>query len=198
MSWESEFLANLESINTALGGDPIVLPEPRSFQADSLLMLSAIALAAAGVGGGGNGQLLTTTKTDSFSTSSTSWVDVTGLSLTITPSSVSAKVRVHAVVKGGCSAVGFLRLVRDSTPIGAGPVSGSRTPSGTTDLYDYYGRSDKVMTWLDEPNTTSPVTYKVQAITPGGNTLRIGIMSDDTNSSSRPTLAQYLELREIL
>jgi hypothetical protein len=54
MSWESEFLANLESINTALGGSPIVLPEPRSFQADSLLMLSAIALAAAGGGGGGS------------------------------------------------------------------------------------------------------------------------------------------------
>jgi len=50
MSWESEFLVNLQSINTALGGDPIVLPEPRSFQADSLLMLSAIALAAAGGG----------------------------------------------------------------------------------------------------------------------------------------------------
>lgn len=50
-SWELQFLTNLEAINTALGGDPIVLPEPRSFQADSLLMLSAIALAAANAGG---------------------------------------------------------------------------------------------------------------------------------------------------
>lgn len=47
-SFQSRFLANLAAINAALGGAPITVPEPQSFESTALLMMQAIALAAAG------------------------------------------------------------------------------------------------------------------------------------------------------
>ena len=198
MSWESEFLANLESINTALGGSPIVLPEPRSFESDSLLMLSAIGLAAAGGGGGGGGQRLFTTKTDVFTLTTPSiWADVTGLTLTVTPTTATKKIRVLAVVKGGSSGNGFLRLVRGATPIAVGDAAGSRTQATSTDVADFYARLDKTLLWIDEPATTLPVTYKVQALTISG-ILRIGATGySDSNSNTLGRVPQFFELQEI-
>ena len=39
-------------------------------------------------------QVVSTTKTDTFTTSSTSFVDITGLSVSITPSSTSNKIKI--------------------------------------------------------------------------------------------------------
>jgi hypothetical protein len=140
-----------------------------------------------------------TTKTDVFTTTTTgSWIDVTGLSLSITPSSDTKKIRALAVIKCGGSSAAFLRLVRGSSAIGVGDTAGSRTPAGTSDLYDYYARSDKIIAWIDDPMTNSEITYKVQCFLASSGTLRVGAMgSDDADTAVRGRFAQFFELQEI-
>jgi hypothetical protein len=81
---------------------------------------------AAGVGGKIL-QVVTAQKTDTFSTNSTSFVDVTGLSVSITPSSASSKILILASLSLGndgthCSA----RIYRDAVSIAKGDSAGSR------------------------------------------------------------------------
>ena len=111
-------------------------------------------------------QVVSATKTDTFSTSSDSFVDVTGLSVNITPSSATSKIFVTVSAIGAgtinqCRLQG--RLVRDSTPIFVGDVAGSRGQA-SFEIYKNEGSSlDSVsVNFFDAPATTSPVTYKVQ------------------------------------
>jgi hypothetical protein len=62
-------------------------------------------------------QVVSTTKTDTFSTSSTSYTDLTGLSVSITPTSATSKVLVFYTVNGKQTTTPSMRLVRNSTAI---------------------------------------------------------------------------------
>jgi len=110
-------------------------------------------------------QVVSTTKTDTFTTTSTSFTDVTGLSLSITPSSATSKVLVFstlAITGDAGQSVSFGLLVRDSTALFIGDAAGSRIQAS------FYGDSDpnnllqQGITYLDSPATTSATTYKVQ------------------------------------
>ena len=76
-------------------------------------------------------QVKSTTKTDTFSMASTTFADITGLSVSITPTSASNKIFIVATVAQGAESVytGNLRLMRDSTAIGVGATAGSRISS---------------------------------------------------------------------
>ena len=95
--------------------------------------LTSISSLPAGVGGKVL-QVLSTTKTDSFASSSISantGVDITGLSVDITPSATSSKILIIFNVNGSFSystrqASCGVRLLRDSTFISAPTSSGSR------------------------------------------------------------------------
>lgn len=113
-------------------------------------------------------QVVSTTKTDKFATNSTSYVDVTGLSVSITPSSASSKILVIVNLSGSSytSTGGQWNLVRGSTNIAVG-TNGSATKQATGSFYS--GQSENAyqmlflhMTHLDSPSTTSATTYKVQ------------------------------------
>jgi len=114
-------------------------------------------------------QVVSTTKTDTFSTSSTSFTDITGLSVSITPSSASSKIFVTAnlvAASGGVYYIlGAFRLVRDSTAICVGNTTSGYasatvgTQRSSTDLNSAYNVG---MSYLDSPSTTSSITYKVQ------------------------------------
>lgn len=115
-------------------------------------------------------QVVSATKTDTFSsTSYNTWVDITGLSVNITPTSSSSKILVFANVQyGGTSqSTGLaLRCVRGSTPIGNGDAAGNRTPAfygteefGPVGIYMMFATS---FNNLDSPATTSSTTYKIQ------------------------------------
>jgi len=114
-------------------------------------------------------QVQSTTKTDTFSTNSSTFTDITGLSVSITPKSASSKILIVASLCGDLSLAAYgahFRLVRDSTGIALGDAAGSRTR--TTSGFDSYNTGSlgwKVctMNFLDNPSTTSSVTYKVQA-----------------------------------
>lgn len=135
-------------------------------------------------------QVVSTTKTDTFTTTSNSFTDITGLSVSITPSSASNKVLVSYIVNGsGLAATnaGFINLVRDSTTIAIGDSSGSRT---RTTSYLIEGASASMTTsgatHLDSPATTSSVTYKLQtrtnATSSGAVTNYINRTPSDTDS----------------
>jgi hypothetical protein len=111
-------------------------------------------------------QVVSTTKTDTFTTNSTSFVDITGVSLSITPRATSSKILVMYSGNFGSQTSGNVahtRLMRDSTAIAIGDAAGSRNRSSNSSIA---ANSDLTMVHanqvLDSPNTTSAVTYKLQ------------------------------------
>ena len=138
-------------------------------------------------------QVVSTTKTDTFSTTSTSFVDVTGLSATITPRSTSSKIYVIAnVIAGNNNASGSMRLnlVRNSTNIAqpSGGIVNSTAQIYTNNINAGVGVP---LSFLDSPNTTSSVTYKLQTAVYGSGTAFIGrIAIADERSVSSITLIE--------
>jgi len=150
-------------------------------------------------------QVISATKTDVFSTTSTSFVDITGLSVTITPKSTASKIEVSCCIMGdisvGSSFADF-RFVRDSTPILIGDAAGSRgQASFGIDSYSSGGVSIKsgVGSGVDAPLTILPVTYKVQAKVYGGSseTLNINKNSYDSDVPSRTRYISTITAKEI-
>ena len=128
---------------------------------------------------GGIIQVKSVTKTDAFQTSSGSFVDVSGLSVTITPTSSSNKILIQVHVTGdgrsGQSRANF-RLMRGSTAICIGDTAGGRARS-TFAIYrpnDNHTTESASMTHLDSPATTSAVTYKLQIVS-GNNSGAVSV-----------------------
>ena len=105
-------------------------------------------------------QIVEGTLTVQSTTSSTNYVD-SGLNASITPSSASNKILILSNMQacrssqGGASGLG-LRVVRGSTPL--------FTPAANHNVY--WGANGGYIPWndqyLDSPNTTSAITYKIQ------------------------------------
>ena len=115
-------------------------------------------------------QVVQTVKTDTFSSTTTgSDVDITGLSVSITPSSASNKVLVSYDTNISMSNAGYsgnIHLKRGSTKIYQGDAEGSRTRSSQFVITrnDTIGHLVQEMVhglFLDSPNTTSATTYKI-------------------------------------
>jgi hypothetical protein len=130
-------------------------------------------------------QVVSTTKTDTFSTTSTSFVDITGLSLSITPTSATSKILIIVNAIGGSGgAAGALctfRLMRNSTAINIGNAAGGYTQASVGGMrvpLDVNASWLVPMNFLDSPATTSATTYKVQG-TIESNTLRINSTGGD-------------------
>ena len=115
-------------------------------------------------------QVVQVVKTDTFSSTTTgSDVDITGLSVSITPSSASSKVLVTYDTNISGSNAGYsgnIHLKRGSTKIYQGDAEGSRTRS--TQFFitrnDTIGHLEEIKVhgqFLDSPNTTSATTYKI-------------------------------------
>ena len=130
-------------------------------------------------------QVVSTTKTDTFSTTSTSFVDITGLAVTITPTSATSKIFIIVNAIGGsggnAGSLCTFRLLRASTLINVGnatagynqaSVGGMRVPLDTNASWLV------PMSFLDSPATTSATTYKIQG-TIESNTLRINTLGSD-------------------
>jgi hypothetical protein len=113
-------------------------------------------------------QVLSTTITSFFSTTSTSFTDITGLSVSITPSSSTSKILV--LVSGsssssGASAISQFNLVRASTSIYIGDSRGSSTRSSSALASVSADKATSIaINFLDSPSTTSATTYKLQIL----------------------------------
>jgi hypothetical protein len=130
-------------------------------------------------------QVQSTTLNTSFSTSGTynSWVDVTGLSVTITPTSASNKILVSFQIMGVSTSNGWVRLVRDSTAISVGTTAGTRPAVSSANMTSGNGniQLQDSGVFLDSPATTSAVTYKIQLITDTG-TFYINRTTNDSDN----------------
>jgi hypothetical protein len=149
-------------------------------------------------------QVVQTTKTNAFSTSSQqpTFADVTGLSVSITPSSASNKILVlcsFQMSSDNATVVASARLVRNSTAIFIGDASGSNArASAATGLSQTYSAAGSAIAFLDSPATTSSTTYKIQmAKGEGGGTVymnRPGDGDTGTNRSMTPASIIVMEI----
>ena len=149
-------------------------------------------------------QVVSSTKTDTFSSTTTgSWLDVTGLSLSITPSSASSKIMIFGRVTGNGQAGTTrmqMRLVRDSTAISVGDASGSRVQVSGNELFS--GGADDLFGstafFLDSPATTSSTTYKLQVL--NGNsagTVYVNRTQNNSNLAAFPVATSSITVMEI-
>lgn len=155
-------------------------------------------------------QVVNTFKSDTTSATSAAtldtWVDITGMSVTITPSSSSSKILILYTLNinaatGESVAVQFLR---GSTAVGNGDASSNRlvcfadtrmgmTP-GQFEMAIYSG------TYLDSPATTSSTTYKIQWRKPydnGSTPIYLNRSYDDSDNNDRPRGSSSITVMEI-
>jgi len=134
-------------------------------------------------------QVVSTTKTNTFSTTSASgtFADITGLSVSITPSSASNKILILAEVRAATpsSNGSFIRAMRDSTAIYIGDSGGGSRVRVSAQGYNADGNSNTNLTimYLDSPSTTSSTTYKIQACV-GGTSGTVYVNRSDNNSDN--------------
>ncbi len=156
--------------------------------------------------GGGIIQVKSTTKTDAFQkASNSSFQDVTGLSVSITPTRSDSKILVCYDMSWSTSN-GHMscRLMRDSTPIKVGDASGNRTQCTGQQHYSGNGQNQYDIfqvsgTHMDSPATTSSVTYKMQVGTPYNSSYdcRVNYQGDDTNAAWAGRTASTITVMEV-
>ena len=140
-------------------------------------------------GGGGITQVISTFKDDTFTTTSNSLVDITGFSLTITPSSNSSKILILSNAAWGnntnTAAFATFQLVRvvggTATHI-AEPSDTTQSFGGTATMSNPNGNviftlNRMAYQFLDSPATTSAVTYKWQVHSDGSAQVLINTRS---------------------
>jgi len=139
----------------------------------------------------------------SQSISAQTYTDISGISASITPSSTSSKILVHARWFGETAVVensGF-GLRRNGTIIGAPVTPGLRAAVMTTASINYGVAADNSSTpesaqlwYLDSPNSTSSVTYTMWYSNNSAVTLFSGRTITDTNTFNfeRGTCAMIL------
>ena len=124
------------------------------------------------------------------STSSSAWTDT--ISLSITPSATSSKIAVYStfpfIMYGQARVRGGFQLLRDSTVIQGGS-------NETAHLRDLAGSYEcllpTAMHYIDSPNTTSEVTYKIQIIMHSGMGAGTGVQ---INGNTRPCHMSLMEI----
>tara|TARA_B100000902_G_scaffold353864_1_gene365623 strand:- start:448 stop:966 length:519 start_codon:yes stop_codon:yes gene_type:complete len=153
-------------------------------------------------------QCVSTTTGDRFSQNSLSSGAYTNdvMTLAITPSDASNKILILASLSAALSAneqMGAI-IVRDSTILDdyRGPSDGNRARWGITGAtYNSNSNTPLNVNYLDHPNTTSAVTYRIRigASFGGGGTENIFLnrTSSTDNETYRPRSSSTLTLMEV-
>ena len=163
---------------------------PAAGSSGNLLTSNGSTWASAAASTGKVLQVVSTMKTDTYTlTAGQNFTNVTGLSVSITPSSATSKVYVFGTINVSSAIDGqrvFCRIVRDSTPIAVGDQWGSRVRAGVMYHNSLYSQADTFpVQVLDTPSTTSAVAYQWQidtnATTGLGVVNRSGHTQDNLN-----------------
>ena len=159
---------------------------------------------AAAAGGGKILQVLSYTKTDRFTSSGTAWNDITGMTLTITPSATTSKILilVHASIANtsAASSGAHVRLLRGSTPICVGVGSlGNRMAVSFESNVNAGSRASTSgsIVHLDAPGVTTAVVYKLQGKVPAGTGFGLNRITTDNNDAYTCYKASSITLQEI-
>ena len=122
--------------------------------------------------------------TGNVTTTSDSFVDVTGMSLVITPSATSSKIYLQLLTNMYHNTDVSYWMLRYSRAISGGSTTtfGDGTyglaAARAAQAHDFWGGVS--MQYLDSPNTTSEITYKVQFREDGG-TVTFGLNNMPSN-----------------
>jgi hypothetical protein len=142
-----------------------------------------------------------TVKTDTFSTTSTTFGAITGMSVTITPSSATSLILVLVDLRVAADTDdvnGHLRIMRGATPIYIGDADGSRTRGLTS-----FGKSPSSVleqasaVYLDNPATTSATTYSVEIRASVAFTVAVNRTIDNLDSAARVRGASSITVIEV-
>lgn len=128
------------------------------------------------------------TDTQTVSSGAPTFVDISGLSVTITPRSSSSKfLCIFSVVMGSGAdlAHGYVRLNRNGTAIGVADTAGSRTSASAGVANTSQGGQVLTATnsYLDSPSTASAITYKLTVTTNNVNPTYINRSSRDNDGT---------------
>lgn len=165
-------------------------------------VLTAASGEATGLKWAGSGKVLQVVQTvvtaASASTTSTSLADISGMSVSITPSATSSKVLVFAYVHiDGTNAAGFtMQLIRGSTAISQGDAASNRSRGSAGGINFAEALKPSIVIHLDSPSTTSSTTYKLQWRTSTG-TLYLNRTNTDTDSATYPRVTSSITVVEL-
>ena len=198
----SEATASTDTMYCIFLGRALQTVTPATNSITTAMISDDAVTAAKATGFGKIAQVLSTTKTDTTSVSqSGSFADITGMSVSITPSATSSKILVicSANVATNTGYNLHLRLVRDSTAICIGDAAGSRSrvsmgirPAST------YDRIERSMNFLDSPSSTSAIAYKLQWRQVDDATAYLNRTHNDSDDEHRPRLASTITVMEVL
>jgi len=144
-------------------------------------------------------QVVSVTKTDTFTTTAGSFVNVTGMAATITP--VSAANKVLILVQAATSFDrGQWRLSGGNTSPYIGDASSNRTRAVIGSERNITNESGAALAgssivFLDSPNTTSAVTYQLQA--QGINSAFLNRTTEDADLANRTRGASSITVMEV-
>jgi hypothetical protein len=146
-------------------------------------------------------QVVQTTKTDAFTTTSTSFVDVTGLSVSITPSSASNKILLASMIGygGPASDTLHLKFLVGSSDLLVGDAAGSRIRTNFS-KNNYNTEADgpgSTLLYLHSPASTSQQTYKLQIRSGAGATVAINRTSFDADNAYYGRFASTMIAMEV-
>ena len=132
-------------------------------------------------------QTVSVTKSDIFTTTSQSFVDVTGLTVSITPTSSTSKILVFMTVTNAASVVNvvsqFTQLVRNSTALATFRVGAPAADQAGSLNFNY----------LDSPATASATTYKVQ-IRGDGATVGVNTLQNNNSVNAGSSTITVMEI----
>ena len=179
--------------------------------ANSSITLNGSAVSLGGsatIGGGKIGQVVATTKTSTFTTQSDSFVDVTGLSVNITPSATNSKILVRVSLMGSInSATMYVRINGGNASSVIGDSAGSNRVRAFMGLGRQTGSfdiSESALSLsgelLDSPSTTSQITYAVQVRASDNfpRTVSINQAPDDSDDVYRGRFVSTITAMEVL
>ena len=154
-----------------------------------------------GFGGGKVLQVVSTGKTDTYSNTSTTFTDITGMSVSITPSATSSRILVLCQISwmnGALSNRGFIRLMRDSTPINVATSTGSRpaTSIGGENDSGSHIMSGNIQ-FVDSPSSTSSIAYHLEASSESGSTFYLNRTIGDADNAVTPRATSTITAIEI-
>jgi hypothetical protein len=173
------------------------------YDGTNMQMQSTLGNAASG-GSGAVVAVKSATKTDTQTTTSpigTAWVDITGLSITYTPTSASNKILISLSLQGSTDSatIMFVRVVRDGTLVGVADTAGSRTKVWSQGYETNVAVVRSICNeFLDAPADTSSHTWKVQFCTHStAGTACVNRTSTDADNSAYGRAISTLTIMEV-
>ena len=194
-------------LNAASGGGSVSFQAPSSTGDDRIITLPTSAdgtiLTTTNPKAGNILQVVSTTKTDTFTSSSTSYTDITGLSVSITPSSTSSKCLIQVNVHGisDASTQMYIELFRtsDNSSVCIGDADGSRVRATMGTAYQQQSNDvdSQGINFLDSPSTTSAFNYKLRVRTQGSGTVYINRALTDSADATAGRFASSITVMEV-